>query len=175
MDQNYKENIFNRIMPNCLSHFFLHLFHLFWISHLHSLTSSILPLQGCCAAAQVRAGCAVRGQESDPDGHEFLWGPDRGCDRGRRSGCCHSQSGARTVARAGGQASHVDGWCRRGSPWKALRGERDTWQQRAPLIRLTMSYEAAVASTMKRMKKLQAHTSQGHSDLFKACYYTWSH
>lgn len=103
-------------------------------THPCSLTSSTLPLQGCCAAGQELADCAARGQGSDPDGHEFLWGPDCGCDHGPHSGYCHSQSGARSVARAGVQASHVDGWCRRGSPWKALRGERNTIRPSAYLI-----------------------------------------
>lgn len=84
----------------------------------------LLPLQGYYAAARELADCAVRERGSDPDDHGSLWGPDCGCDRDLHSGCCHSQSGARNVVRAGCQASHVGGWCRRGSPWKAL-SERD--------------------------------------------------
>lgn len=92
------------------------------------------PLQGYYAAVQELADCAVKGRGSDPDGHASLWGPDCECDRGPHLDCCHSQSGARNVARAGGQALHVGGWCRRGSPWKALREERDLVLARAPLI-----------------------------------------
>lgn len=76
----------------------------------------VLPLQGYYAAVQELADCAVKGRGSDPDGHASLWGPDCECDRGPHLDCCHSQSGARNVARAGGQALHVGGWCRRGSP-----------------------------------------------------------
>lgn len=87
--------------------------------------SATSPLQSCCAAARELAGFAVRGRGNDPDGHGFLGGPDCGCDRGPHSGCCRWQSGARSAVRAGGRASHVDDWCRRGSPWKALRGWRE--------------------------------------------------
>lgn len=89
----------------------------------HGSAVSVSPLRGCRAAAQTLADYAGRGRGSDPGGHGSLWGPGCGCGHGPRSGCCHSLSGARSVARAGGRALAC-GWRRRGSPWKALRVDR---------------------------------------------------
>lgn len=84
---------------------------------LHFISARLrLLLQGCCAVAQKQADCVVKGRGSDPGGHGLLWLVEHGCDRGPRSGCCRLQSEVRNGVKAGGQASHVDGWCRRESP-----------------------------------------------------------
>lgn len=77
---------------------------------------SFLLLRGCCAVAQKLGDCAAREQGSDPGGRGLLVEAEDGCDRGRRSGCCHSQSGAKSAVRAGDQSSFADGWCTRASP-----------------------------------------------------------